>query len=273
MRTIAFISEKGGVGKTTTTLNVAAAAGQGGRRVLVVDADPQGNASHVLAGGEKPDRPSLAEVLVNDATAQEAIGPSVFPGIDLLPADHSLADAVAALSDAVGRERRLRRALASLSGYDLVLIDTAPTRSLLTTNVLNAASELVIPMAPGLFGVLGLVQLTKDVADVREYLDNRDLRIAGIVLTMAERTAVALDVERQLREEFGDLIYKTTIPRNVKLEEAHSRHVPIFDYSPRSAGATAYRSLAAEIFGDVQSVEAVEWPGARQHPAAHDDAA
>ena len=204
MRSIGFISEKGGVAKTTTALNVAAAIGQGGRRVLVVDTDPQGNASHVLLRGEKPRRPTLLEVLTGDADPDQAIVPTGFDGVDVLPADASLADATVVLAAEVGRERRLREALDGVGGaYDFVLVDTAPTRSILTTNVLNAVQELIVPFTPGLFGVLGLGQLQGDVAQVRRYLENKTLRIGGIVLTQVEKNNVHRELEDQLRAMFG----------------------------------------------------------------------
>jgi chromosome partitioning protein len=248
MRSIGFVSEKGGVAKTTTALNVAAALGQGGCRVLVVDTDPQGNASHVLLRGEKPRRPTLHEVLTGDADAVQAIVPTHFAGVDVLPADAGLADATVALAAEVGRERRLREALDGVhKTYGFVLVDTAPTRSILTTNVLNAVRELIVPFTPGLFGVLGLGQLQGDVAQVRRYLENKSLRIAGIVLTQAERNNVHQQLEDQLRGVFGPLVYATKIPRSIKIEEAHARHESVLTYAPRSIGAVAYQALAMEI--------------------------
>jgi chromosome partitioning protein len=248
MRSIGFISEKGGVGKSTTALNVAAALGRGGKRVLVVDTDPQGNASHVLLRGERPRRPTVCEVLTGEADAGEAIVPTHFEGVDVLPADAGLADAAVALAAEVGRERRLREALAGAGGgYDFVLVDTAPTRSLLTTNVLNAVGELIVPFTPGLFGVLGLGQLQGDVAQVRRFLENKALRIGGIVLTQVEKNNVHRELEDQLRAAFGALVFATRVPRSIKLEEAHARHESVLTYAPRSVGAVAYRALAGEI--------------------------
>jgi chromosome partitioning protein len=272
MRSIALVSEKGGVGKSTTVLNVAASMAARGLRVLVVDTDPQGNSSYVLLAGEKPRRPALLEVLVGDAEAGEAIIPSpAFAGVDLLPADPTLADATISLANEVGRERRLRVALDPIRGdYDIILVDTAPTRSIITTNVLNFAEEVMVPVAPGLFGVLGLGQLQADVAQVRRFLDNRALRIAGIILTMAEKNNVARDLEGQLRQLFGDLVFKSVIPRSIKLEEAHSRHESILSYSPRSAGAVAYKALTGEILDHGRKENRVDGP--RGNPPAHNAA-
>jgi len=248
MRSIGFISEKGGVAKTTTALNVAAALGRAGERVLVVDTDPQGNASHVLLRGEKPRRPTLFEVLTGDADPGQAIVPTAFDGVDVLPADASLADATVVLAAEVGRERRLREALDGAGGgYAFVLVDTAPTRSILTTNVLNAVHELIVPFTPGLFGVLGLGQLQGDVAQVRRYLENKTLRIGGIVLTQVEKNNVHRELEDQLRAMFGALVFAAKVPRSIKVEEAHARHESVLTYAPKSIGAVAYRALAKEI--------------------------
>jgi chromosome partitioning protein len=238
-------------------------------RVLVVDTDPQGNSSYVLLRGEKPRRPSLLEVLVADADAREAIVPSPsFGGVDILPADSTLADATVLLANEVGRERRLRMALEGIrDDYDIILVDTAPTRSLITTNVLNFAEELLVPIAPGLFGVLGLAQLQTDVAQVRRFLDNKALRIGGIVLTMVEKNNVAKDLEEQLRQLFGALVFRTKIPRSIKLEEAHSRHESILAYAPRSVGAEAYKALTQEILDHGREEDRID--GARGNPSAH----
>lgn len=268
MRSIAFLSEKGGVAKTTSVLNIAAGLGLARKRVLVVDTDPQGNASHVLLRGEAARRPTLAEVLTDGAGAPEAIVPSAFDGVSVLPTDHTLADAALLLANEVGRERRLRLALDEVAGdFDFILVDTAPTRSVLTTNVLNFARELYVPIAPGLFGVLGLGQLQTDVAQVRRYLDNKDVRIAGIVLVMTEKNNVAKDLEEQLRAMFGPIVCRARVPRSIKLEEAHSRHESVFTYAPKSPGATAYRELTEEILGHEQR-EADRPSDPRRNPPA-----
>jgi chromosome partitioning protein len=267
MRSLAFVSEKGGVGKSTSALNVAACLARKGLKVLVLDTDPQANASFVLLRGEKPRRPTLHEVLVGQADAADAIVPTVLDGVDLLPADASLADANIVLAGAVGRERRLLMAMEGAGdAYGFVLVDTAPTRSLLTANVLNFVQEVLVPIAPGLFGALGLGQLQQDVAQVRQFLDNKALRIGGIFLTMVERNNVARDLEDQLRRLFGGLVFRTKIPRSVKLEEAHSRHESILTYAPDSTGAAAYLALTEEVLhGGAQ--DRIDRPGG--HPPAH----
>ena len=247
-RRIAWLSEKGGVGKTTSAINTAVGLAKLGHKTLVVDSDPQGNASLVLLGGMPVERPTLHQVLVNQADAIEAIRPTATPGLDIIPADASLADANLSLAAELGRERRLRVALEEVEGaYDLVIVNTSPARSLLTVNVMCYVREILVPVNPGLFSLSGLGQLQTAVAEVRRFLDNRSLRIAGIVLTRTARNNVAREVEARIREQFGPLVFETTIPNATAVEEAHSRFQSVLDYSPRSTGAKAYASLVKEI--------------------------
>lgn len=256
MRSIAWLSEKGGTGKTTSAINSAVGLARLGNRVLVVDADPQGNASLVLLGGQGADAPSLYHVLVNEAEAEDAIRPTAVPGLDILPADATLADANLALAGELGRERRLRLALEGFEPvYDFIVIDTSPTRSLLNVNVLNFVGEVLVPIDPGLFSLSGLGQLQQAVDQVRRFLDNRALRIAGLVLTRTASNNVSRDIEAQVRTAFGPLVKASTIPTNAKIEEAHSRFLSVLDYAPRSAGAKAYASLVTEIVADGQRTQ------------------
>jgi chromosome partitioning protein len=273
MRRIGFVSEKGGVAKTTTALNVAVGLARRGHRTLLVDVDPQANASLVLTQGRGADPPTLGAVLLGEAEAADAIRPTAVTGLDLLPADVSLADANLALADQIGRERRLRVALEDVEGrYEYVLLDTSPQRSLLTVNALCYIAEAIVPVDPGLFAVAGLGQLQAAVEDVRRYLDNRALRIAGLVLTRTANNNVSRDVEAQLRGMYGDLVHPTAIPTNAKVEEAHSRYQSVLDYAPRSAGAKAYAALVEEIIAHGRRTQ----DGARiaaRGPAEADDAA
>jgi chromosome partitioning protein len=248
MRRIGFVSEKGGVAKTTTAINVAVGLARRGHRTLLVDVDPQANASLVLTEGRGAGPPTLAAVLLDQAEAIDAIRPTAVAGLELLPADVSLADAGLALADQIGRERRLRVALEEVEGrYDFVLLDTSPQRSLLTVNALCYIAEAIVPVDPGLFALAGLGQLQAAVEEVRRYLDNRALRIAGLVLTRTANNNVSRDVEAQLRGTFGALVHAAAIPTNAKVEEAHSRYQSVLDYAPRSAGAKAYAALVEEI--------------------------
>jgi chromosome partitioning protein len=273
MRRIGFVSEKGGVAKTTTAINVAVGLARRGYRTLLVDVDPQGNASLVLMEGRGSDPPTLGAVLLNEAEAADAIRSTAVPGLDILPADVSLADASLALADQIGRERRLRVALEDVEGhYEYVLLDTSPQRSLLTVNALCYIAEAIVPVDPGLFAVAGLGQLQAAVEDVRRYLDNRALRIAGLVLTRTANNNVSRDVEAQLRGMYGELVHPTAIPTNAKVEEAHSRYQSVLDYAPRSAGAKAYAALVEEIIAHGRRTQ----DGARitaRGPAEANDAA
>ncbi len=256
MRTIAWLSEKGGVGKSTSAINSAVGLAKLGNRVLLIDADPQGNASLVLLEGHPAEPPTLYHVLLNEAEAEDAIRPTHVPGLDILPADAQLADANLALAGELGRERRLRLAMEGFeSAYDFVILDTSPARSLLNVNVLNYVGEVLVPLDPGLFSLSGLAQLRQVVEQVRRFLDNRALRIAGLVLTRTASNNVARDIEAQVRATFGDLVFATTIPTNAKVEEAHSRYQSVLDYAPRSAGAKAYASLVTEIIADGQRTQ------------------
>ncbi len=248
MRTIAVVAQKGGQLKTTSVINMAACLAGQGRRVLVIDGDVQANATYVLLRGEAPRRPTLSHVLAGEATADDAIVPSGVQGVSLIPAEPGLADVAVALASEVGRERRLRSAMAAMAAeFDVCLVDTGPTRSLLSSNVLNFAEDVLVPIAPGVFGFLGLVQLRADMALVRRFLENKTLGLLGIVLVMTERTSVSRDFERQMREVHGDLVFAATVPRAVKFEEAASRKLTIFEHAPRSPGALAYQALTTEV--------------------------
>ena len=191
----------------------------------------------------------------------------MIPGVDVLPADTRLADAAATLVGEVGRERRLRLALDGAGqGYDFVLIDTAATRSVISTNVLNAAGEVVVPVTPSLFALLGLGQVRKDIEAVSRYLENRTLRLGGILLTQVESNNVARDVERKLRELFGPLVFRAKVPKNVKVEESHSRFQAVLTYAPKSPGAVAYAAFVKEILDGQQQPQADRPQRPRQHP-------
>ena len=248
MRSIAIVAHKGGSGKTTSVVALAACLAGQGRRVLVLDTDTQANATHVLLDGQAPRRPTLAEVLAGEALATGAIVSTIIDGVELIAAEPGLADVNVGLASEVGRERRLRIAMADVEGFDACLIDTGPTRSLLTTNVLNFAGEVIVPLAPGLFGFLGLEQLRADMQLVRRFLENKALHLAGVFLTGMDRTSVSRDFEREIRGTLGPLVYEATIPTSVKFREAEARRKSIIDHAPKSPGAVAYEALTLEVW-------------------------
>lgn len=248
MRLIAWLSEKGGTGKTTSAVNTATCLAKLGRRVLLIDADPQGNATLVFLRGQPVESPTLYHVLLGMADAQGAIRGTGTPGLDLLPADDQLADANITLASELARERRLRTAMHGVGeSYDVVMIDTSPQRTLINVNVLNYATEVYCPVDPGIFSIAGLVKLQGVIADVAKFLDNRSLRLAGLVLTRTGRDNLTRDVEVQIREAFGPLVCKTVIPASTRIGEAHARYLSVLDYARLSPAARAYEALTEEI--------------------------
>lgn len=269
MRRIALINLKGGAGKSTTATALAAGLARRGHRTLLVDTDPSGNASWTLLGGQGAGPPTLAAVMNRHASAEEAIRPTAVHGLDLLPADASLAGVNVALAQELGRDTRLRSCLDGLDGaYDFVLLDTGPQMTTVLANVLVYAAEVIVPLDAGIYAVLGLVELERVIAEVREAYGNHALRLAGLVLTKVARSNVSRDVERELRERFGELVFRSTIPMSAKVEESHSRGQTVMDFAPMSAPALAYTKLVEEVIsngGRAQKrggVKAVRGPGA-----------
>ena len=242
---IAFANQKGGVGKTTTAVSIAAGAAGRGVRVLLIDADPQANSTSAL--GARPDRGGLYEVLVGGRTAAEAVVETAAPGLSLLPASGDLAGAAVELVTQAAREHRLRLALAGVrTGYDLLLIDCPPSLGLLTVNGLVAADQVVVPVQCEYLALEGLGQLARTIELVRANLNPR-LELLGVVLTMFDaRTKLARQVKEEVRRHF-DTTFETVIPRSVRLAEAPSHGQPIQMYDGRSPGARAYESLVAEL--------------------------
>jgi len=274
MKSIALMSEKGGTGKTTTLLNVASGMARSGLKVLVIDADPQANATMVLTAGQGPgDGATLAEVMAGTSRADDALVVTAWERVELLPASPNLAEVNLSLANELGRERRLRKAMEPLKcDYDIALVDTGPARSLLNVNVLNWVDQVIVPISPGLFSLAGLGQLQTAIDEVRTYLDNQNLALRGLVLTMCERTAVSMDVERQLRSLYEDLVFATTIPRSVRVEESHSRFQSVFDHSPQSSAARAYAALVEEILPYVERKTNRSGKRSGGTPATHDAA-
>ncbi len=248
-RVIAIANQKGGVGKTTTAVNLGAALAEAGFRVLVVDLDPQGNASTGLGINPRDVESSIYDVLMSDAPALDCVEPTSLKNLFVLPATIDLAGAEIELVSAFSRELKLRRALDTVrSEYDVILIDCPPSLGLLTVNGLAAADDVIVPVQSEYYALEGLGQLLKNVAMIRSL--NPTLDVRGIVLTMHDsRTKLAEQVESEVREHFGARVYKTVVPRTVRLSEAPSFGQPIIVFDPTSRGATAYRELAKEVSG------------------------
>ena len=247
--TVALANQKGGVGKTTTALNLGAGLASQQKRVLVVDADPQGNASTGLGFQRQSRNRSLYGVLVEEKAADSAIlSFEGQPGLDLLPATVDLAAAELELVDKAQREQRLSQALQPLQDrYDYILIDCPPALGLLTLNALVAAQKVLVPLQTEFYALEGLSHLLRTVERVRKTA-NPQLEVEGIVLTMADpRTRLTQQVEQDVRAHLGGRVYQTLIPRNVRISEAPSHGLPILDYDPQSLGALAYRALSQEF--------------------------
>jgi chromosome partitioning protein len=247
-RVLAVANQKGGVGKTTTAVNLGAALAEAGQRVIVVDLDPQGNASTGL--GVEPVRRVLTsyDVLTGRADARDALVDTAIPGLLAMPSTADLAGAEIELVGESARETSLKRALAPLLVDEVVIfLDCPPSLGLLTVNALAAATEVIVPIQCEYFALEGLGQLIKNLRLVQRGI-NPNLRLNGIVLTMYDaRTKLAEQVVAEIRGHFGSAVYRTTVPRSVRLSEAPGYGLPIARYDPTSAGAKAYRSLAAEF--------------------------
>jgi len=255
---LAIVNQKGGVGKTTTAVNIAAAAAGRGVRTLLVDLDAQGNATAGLGIDRGELRHCVYDVLVSgvqgpDVSAEDVIVSSGVPKLDLIPATINLAGTDMALASQIARETRLRDALEPVrADYDLIVIDTAPSLGVLTINSLVAANSAVIPIQCEYYALEGLSQLVKVVELVQRNL-NPALRIQGVVLTMYDsRTTLSRDVADEVRKHFASRVFSAVIPRNVRLAEAPSHGMPGILYAPGSTGARAYVDLCREVLEDVQ---------------------
>ena len=247
---ISVANQKGGVGKTTTTINVSSILAKKNKKVLLVDADPQGNATSGL-GISKDCEFSTYDVLINDVEISNTIQKVKVKNLDVCPANMSLAGAEVELVSAVGREYRFKDKLDKVKDYyDYVFIDCPPSLGLITLNSLTASNSVLIPVQCEYYALEGLGQLINTINLVKKHL-NKMLEIEGAVLTMYDiRTNLSNQVVREVKRYFGDKVYKTVIPRNIKLSEAPSFGMPITLYDPKSKGARCYEKLAKEVIAN-----------------------
>ena len=247
---LAIVNQKGGVGKTTTTVNLGAGLAAKGKRVLLVDVDPQGNATSGLGFDKRSLGKTTYDALINEEPMVDVVRPTGRRNFSLCPSNIQLAGAEVELVSVISREGCLKRALAPVrDAYDFVLLDCPPSLGLLTVNALTAADGVIVPIQSEYYALEGLTQLMETLGIVRKHL-NPDLDVFGVVITMFDsRTQLSGQVAAEVKRHFGDKMFRTMIPRNVRLSEAPSHGKSIGEYDPKSKGAECYASLAREVLG------------------------
>ena len=253
-RVVAVVNQKGGVGKTTTAINLGATLAAYERRTLLVDLDPQSNCTTGLGQDPAGDAATTYDVLTGRVALVDAVRGTEFPHLAVVPATPDLAGAEVELVGMVGREFRLREAIDGLAGFRYVLVDCPPSLGLLTVNALAAADALLVPIQCEYYAMEGVSKLLRTLDEVRRFL-NPELAIDGVVLTMYDdRTNLAQQVAEEVRSVFGELVFQTVVPRNVRLAEAPSFGRPIHAYDLRSKGAQAYLQLGREYLARTEVV-------------------
>ena len=257
---ISVANQKGGVGKTTTSINLAAALSASGKKVVIIDLDPQGNASTGLGIDQADRKVTTYDLFFKSKSMTECLYDTSVPGLRIIPSNTDLSSADLELLSVQRRVFLLRDALRSTEveslDLDFILIDCPPSLNLLTLNALVASQSVLVPLQAEFFALEGLSQLMLSIREIRETA-NAELRLAGVVLTMYDkRNNLCHQVEMDVRSTLGELVYKTMIPRNVRLSEAPSFGMPVTNYEPMSSGSVAYKSLANEVIAQYESVGA-----------------
>ena len=247
-RIIAVANQKGGVGKTTTSINLSACLAEAGQKVLVVDVDPQGNTTSGLGVDKNNVENTIYEMMLGECTVEESILKDVLENLDVMPSNVNLAGAEIDLIGVDEREYILQKAMEKVrDNYDFIIVDCPPSLSMLTVNAMTAADTVLVPIQCEYYALEGLSQLIHTINLVKQRL-NPDLEMEGVVFTMYDaRTNLSLQVVENVKENLKQTIYKTIIPRNIRLAEAPSHGIPINLYDPKSAGAESYRLLADEV--------------------------
>ena len=247
VKIISVANQKGGVGKTTTTINLATSLSAINKKILLIDADPQGNASTGIGISYENRSPNLYDLIVNEFLDLSSIKKTIVPGLDIITANTNLAASEIELAEVKNREFVISNLLSKIEGYDYILIDCPPALGLLTINALVASNSIIIPLQSEFFALEGISSLVNSVELIRESF-NPNLVIEGILLTMVDkRNSLSSLVEKDVRSHFGETVYKTTIPRNIRVSEAPSHGKPAILYDVNSSGSVAYIELAREI--------------------------
>jgi chromosome partitioning protein len=249
VRSIVLANNKGGITKTTSTINVGYGIARKGYRTLIVDVDAQCNTTYSLTGKMDHEN-TLFDILIQGASAGDTIIHTQQENLDLIPSSINLSAADLLMASAPGREKKLARALAQLDGYDFILIDTPPNLGVLTVNAFIASTDVIIPIALTTYALIGISILESTMQELRDNLDVT-LPILGVIANLDDHTRISKDVLEAVRQHFGDLVFNSIIPRNIKVEEAHNQIACLYDYAPQSTGARAYTELVEEVLSRV----------------------